>query len=1156
MKSQHIRTYCSYDVVGSIESCRDCSTVVSCKDYNSKGACQVNSCLTKKCEWKNVAQTKTPDIYKMFFPSYNPFSSKTSKEFNAGYCIEKDAKNDCSLCGPKSSLFENNFCTGDVCSALGNCFSEKSLQTCNTCPPNPTPKANCYTFVTKNECSANVCGWDSCTWIDEGKGKCVKDSNNDGKDDCANVADAFACRTDIKGPDLSYNGPTIPIITVNSNKITLTSDASATKVFYCLNNNIKKCSYKSVSGFKGSFVIPVTGKINGKPLLLTAYAVDPYQNKGEPFTLLMYVDTVAPSFTFKEEISTKGEATNIRVVLTGLKESTSCSFNLDQIFPAAKTQRKLTQFGDAKSAVFSNLRGVSYRLDVTCRDIASNIHKITKLIRAQFNGTVVLQYPSPNQILAAKKIAFKASTKVPSSCVLMRNDEQLTQFISDTAGTIHTTQEIPGFVDRVYSNEYVASCQQILSGNVSKEAFNFTIDFSPPQTMVTLIEDDTTIVHVTNDWQESFIQDVTINLTCVASGFSCDSVYYCLGDSCPILPLDSYTKYTSSIKSTTSNTICYYSTDTAKSNVFTPSCGKVIIEGFGLEISNAAWFSTPEGILLPSQVDVLEFSTKVPTATCLVGANEGFITTTAESLDSFGGYSLDLSEKTLPLYIRCYDLLGNVGPEQEINYATNISTPNIVEFIANPSTLPKGSVASLKIITDEYAHCKFSTSTSTYDLMPYSFSESGVLDTSHTSSYVANENANITLFAQCQNALGKSSQVKKASLRVASLKTVRGITSLKPQGTIPFSGSVPVVAHLSHAGACLLSYQGQNIPLTLVDPITLRYEANLKNVTKKDYSLTLSCTLGSDVYTESLSFSFDTTVPTITTLDDKDRTCGKQQHIINVATKDSDLHGYEYLLYEKDDETFSLNYEVKKALLNTSVDTNSPVSVPTHLLKSNQSYYIQIRAVDTAGNQGIWRDTDGFIISGDGFDSCKEKNVSLAGNVSGVCVINIPDDDRDGDGVADACDKCLQTAPNAKVDAQTGCGPKSVTQTQNSLGTTGKIPQAVEITSAQEEVSGSEIEKESTTANYIGFGLLLLGILSVLSGSGYLVHYYKRPAPNKAAPNVAAIPSVKIMIPTIKEPEKPRDIYGNTYVEVKRERQKHAQKSKRKQLFDAFGGKK
>lgn len=263
-------TACFYDFSGSIlNQCQSCAEVKNCYDYRSEDACAVNNCLVEKCGWvyagsndENVFNnvylpassgaeedllvnydllTNLVSAYPLLYDENGELTraQSTTPETGAGYCVPTEIDrspvsitdeetssegsfNSCSLCSSEAVLFENSFCTADVCRSLGRCFSGLDLAECATCGELPTNEENCYTYATEVECTGgdtktadgaptttpDSCGWSVCRWNDDsnadaGEHLCFKDGNNDGVDDCQSSVDGFSqvsCKKDIQPP--------------------------------------------------------------------------------------------------------------------------------------------------------------------------------------------------------------------------------------------------------------------------------------------------------------------------------------------------------------------------------------------------------------------------------------------------------------------------------------------------------------------------------------------------------------------------------------------------------------------------------------------------------------------------------------------------------------------------------------------------------------------------------------------------------------------------------------------------------------------------------------------------------------------------------------------------------------------------------------------
>ena len=118
--------YFDYTEASIVDACYSCEEVVDCFDYISQDSCEINNCLGTGCSWIDSSNSSldygisgsSPFLdYGYLFPS--------SLETGHGYCVADDYGYDevsgfddqCGLCGPNADLFENNYCTADVCSS-------------------------------------------------------------------------------------------------------------------------------------------------------------------------------------------------------------------------------------------------------------------------------------------------------------------------------------------------------------------------------------------------------------------------------------------------------------------------------------------------------------------------------------------------------------------------------------------------------------------------------------------------------------------------------------------------------------------------------------------------------------------------------------------------------------------------------------------------------------------------------------------------------------------------------------------------------------------------------------------------------------------------------------------------------------------------------
>ena len=667
--------YCYYDYTSSIvNSCERCDTVASCFDYKGKGACTINNCLPSDCAWVDGAASNIMVDYGALFPGLT-VPQFVTPETGAGYCVETDYKGDdkCSLCGPEGSLFENTYCTAEVCSGLGRCFSNsvtvsEPLSYCAACGEEPTSETNCYTYTFESECnggqnleknsrqeitvSEDRCGWSRCVWNgnEGGAGSCIKDGDGNSFDDCsvfANAGERNSCRKDNSAPKTKVVAEGLNTVSLTQPSVTfqaLDKENPLGKVGYCLAsadpNNPGLCVDFTEEPYPGKLkdetvaVNLIDSKylqqsIPGATYILKFYSKDKYFNQENVQTTFVYVDNVPPQFEINEEIQTAGDTTTLSPYLQGTNEPMECSFELEQILPAGSKQVKsVDRTTEQKKVAFENLQGIKFNLTVTCEDNHGNQKVKGKMYTFDLEERIDLLYPELYGVVDSTSISFKIETVAGASCALYvtQTNEKAADFISDEEGKIHQTEPVPGFVEREYAGEYKVVCEELLTDEQYEDFLHFSVDFTAPNTQI-ILQEGTRVVEPTGyGWEEFFIESAQINFDCVADGFDCDKTFYCLGEGCELINNPAYKEYSSSIALQGSSKICYYSTDQAQSPVYQPLCGDIVIEGYGVTLEKPTPYTYLTEMWGVSNTAVFpwEFYTKVPTTECAFDFSPSF----------------------------------------------------------------------------------------------------------------------------------------------------------------------------------------------------------------------------------------------------------------------------------------------------------------------------------------------------------------------------------------------------------------------------------------------------------------------------------------------------------------------------------------------------
>ncbi len=666
------KNFCYFDYTPTIlDQCNTCTSVNSCFDYKSKSACQINNCLSSECHWLNGADN--PSLI-----NYNNIQlpTQTTAETGSGYCLPKTYENDdkCSLCSPNippSSLFENHYCTADICSSLGRCFSDSNVKECTSCGKMPTKNSNCYTYTTEKECasdqniaiingvikpSKDKCGWNKCRWTQEkdiSGANCIKDSDGDEKDDCESFtldAERLACKIDMTPPKttikktdkniLSFGHPTIIFTGDDSTHTTPSQRSPLSTLNYCLASAQAgaqtQCTKFSTVTYNGNKVQPeeldvailknsdvFTKKIPGTVYSLQFYSTDKYHNQEELQQAFFYVDTLLPEFEITATPKTTADTTILNIALNALQEPAACTITLTSLLPKGEQFTKtIPRDAQVKEASFDNLKSVKYNISASCTDDQTNTNTKEKEILIDLDQNIDVIYPAFNGIISKTEFAFKIHTDVAATCALYntKTQEKIIEFnIIDDIGKEHETPILDGFIEKAYIGEHKILCNEVIDPTKTHtDYFTFTIDFTPPHTQITLTEGKRIEMPLTYGWQEFFISKATVAFQCTSDGYPCDKTYYCQGNGCESIKNTNYKEYTTAFEVTNSSSICYYSTDLGKTIVYQPSCGLITIDGYGINLEKPLlhYYNNQQWGVSNTVPFLWQFGTRIPTTQC------------------------------------------------------------------------------------------------------------------------------------------------------------------------------------------------------------------------------------------------------------------------------------------------------------------------------------------------------------------------------------------------------------------------------------------------------------------------------------------------------------------------------------------------------------
>ncbi|MDD3263931.1 MAG: hypothetical protein PHT94_03470 [Candidatus Nanoarchaeia archaeon] len=235
-------SYCYYDTdkKTNFEAYKSCEAVNSCYSYNSKTACEKNSCSINLDEENTGCRWNDFDIFSTTYgscvPNYNDTEFKYDN-FNCSY----DLTNNTFLFFESVDNFNFSFknLSYDICKIKGNTQNQILNDTCYFTYGSSSDKEcvnrndrNCQVYRTKEDCvgsnnisvsyninsksyvtrSNDSSGYGWCSW-DETNNVCIKDIDEDGKDDCSIFSVSQNKNNDC------YNNLEWPNITIESSDV-------------------------------------------------------------------------------------------------------------------------------------------------------------------------------------------------------------------------------------------------------------------------------------------------------------------------------------------------------------------------------------------------------------------------------------------------------------------------------------------------------------------------------------------------------------------------------------------------------------------------------------------------------------------------------------------------------------------------------------------------------------------------------------------------------------------------------------------------------------------------------------------------------------------------------------------------------------------------
>ncbi|MCK4589221.1 MAG: carboxypeptidase-like regulatory domain-containing protein [Nanoarchaeota archaeon] len=442
-------------------------------------------------------------------------------------------------------------------------------------------------------------------------------------------------------------------------------------------------------------------------------------------------------------------------------------------------------------------------------------------------------------------------------------------------------------------------------------------------------------------------------------------------------------------------------------------------------------------------------------------------------------------DDSLRLYVACNLTNGQISLAEPIDLVYDPSRPSI-SLSTNPaSPISEGDWLDIVVSSDDKTICKYSATATSYNDMQGTFPDYGTSPNYDDPIYRTGDREQIgissdgtyTYHVACENEAELISLVKDITYEIDF--TAQGtITQTAPSGSIQ-NQDVLLEVWTNKAANC--SYAGSS-EIYMTTTNSLYHSATENDLPEGIYSIPVRCRFAAAqaTATNSISFKIDLTPPSMDEVDDGIYSCSLEEaHVEFTATDNlSSVTDFEYELLKKGTND----------LLFTGNTTTTTVTVTGLNLSLGDNYYFKARAKDSAGNWGSYKNGDGFEATYENRSECIDQGPPTLNFVrnetsEGVRVSIDCDDetgcesisygtassaedcnptltyqnipilltstsyicaeasdsvgnevnktervfvgDEDGDGVANAYDKCLGTRAGATVDAD-GCSNRQL----------------------------------------------------------------------------------------------------------------------------------
>src|SRR3989338_61736 len=199
---------------------------------------------------------------------------------------------------------------------------------------------------------------------------------------------------------------------------------------------------------------------------------------------------------------------------------------------------------------------------------------------------------------------------------------------------------------------------------------------------------------------------------------------------------------------------------------------------------------------------------------------------------------------------------------------------------------------------------------------------------------------------------------------VVDLSAVGEIVSVAPSGYIRSRNVTLNVITSKNAQCQFLNSSGQLVNFTQTG--ATNHQHPLMNLNDNVYIFPVRCIMAENgnLAVREIRFTIDNQAPTITRIDDGNKTCSLSELSAFVYTNEERISAYFFELYEK-------RTPLGQKLANGTVSYNQPIILTGLNLTPGRNYLMRVRAGDEAGNwASVFADSDGVTAVSENDTSC------------------------------------------------------------------------------------------------------------------------------------------------------------------------------------------